>query len=80
VQYTNRSQGIGYTDLAAAVPFYARQGDLDKVAAIKAPLLLHYTSEDERVNAGSKAYDAALKAAAELAWGRALEFFKQYLS
>lgn len=49
-------------DLAAAVPFYGRQADLDKVAAIKAPLLIHYASNDERVNAGAAAYDAALKA------------------
>ncbi|RVT45470.1 dienelactone hydrolase family protein [Rheinheimera sediminis] len=50
-------------DLAAAVPFYGRQGDLDKVAAIKAPLLIHYASDDERINAGAQAYDEALKAA-----------------
>jgi carboxymethylenebutenolidase len=50
-------------DLAAAVPFYGRQADLDKVAAIQAPLLIHYASNDERVNAGAKAYDEALKAA-----------------
>ncbi|MDF3125920.1 dienelactone hydrolase family protein [Rheinheimera sp. 1928-s] len=95
-------------DLSAAVPFYGRQGDLDKVAAIKAPLLIHYASDDERVNTGAKAYDDALKAAgknaqsfiypdtqhgfhndttprydkaaAELAWSRTIEFFKQHLS
>jgi carboxymethylenebutenolidase len=50
-------------DLDAAVPFYGRQGDLAKVAAIQAPLLIHYASHDERVNAGAKAYDDALKAA-----------------
>ncbi|RVU31913.1 dienelactone hydrolase family protein [Rheinheimera riviphila] len=50
-------------DLGAAVPFYGRQGDLAKVAAIQAPLLIHYASNDERVNAGAKAYDDALKAA-----------------
>lgn len=95
-------------DLAAAVPFYGRQADLNKVAAIQAPLLIHYASDDERVNAGAQAYDEALKAAgknaqsyiypdtqhgfhndttpryaqaaAELAWGRTIEFFKQHLS
>lgn len=51
------------SDLAAAVPFYGRQGDVAKVAAIQAPLLIHYASNDERVNAGAKAYDDALKAA-----------------
>lgn len=50
-------------DLDAAVPFYGRQGDLTKVAAIQAPILIHYASNDERVNAGAKAYDEALKAA-----------------
>lgn len=50
-------------DLDAAVPFYGRQGDLAKVAAIQAPLLIHYASNDERVNAGATAYDEALKAA-----------------
>lgn len=50
-------------DLNAAVPFYGRQGDLAKVAAIQSPLLIHYASNDERVNAGAKAYDDALKAA-----------------
>lgn len=94
--------------LNAAVPFYGRQADLAKVAAIQAPLLIHYASDDERVNAGAKAYDDALKAAgknaqsyiypntqhgfhndttprydkaaAQLAWGRTIEFFKQYLN
>jgi carboxymethylenebutenolidase len=54
-------------DLGAAVPFYGRQGDLSKVAAIQAPLLIHYASQDERVNAGAKAYDDALKAAGKSA-------------
>ena len=49
--------------LAAAVPFYGRQGELSKVTQIKAPLLIHYAGNDERVNAGAQAYDDALKAA-----------------
>ncbi len=53
--------------LAAAVPFYGRQVELEKVAHIKAPLLIHYASNDERVNAGAKAYDDALKAAGKTA-------------
>ena len=53
--------------LAAAVPFYGRQGELEKVAQIKAPLLIHYASNDERVNAGAAAYDDALKAAGKTA-------------
>ena len=35
----------------------------DKVAAIKAPLMLHYAGLDERMNAGIGAYKAALDAA-----------------
>ena len=34
----------------------------DQVAAIRAPLLLHYAGLDKRVNAGIPAYEAALKA------------------
>jgi carboxymethylenebutenolidase len=49
--------------LAAAVPFYGRQAELTKVSQIKAPLLIHYAGNDERVNAGAKAYDDALQAA-----------------
>ena len=75
---------------------------------IKAPLLLHYAENDDGVNAGIAAYEAALKAnnkkytlhiypgtqhafnndtgaarynkaAADLAWGRTLAFFKETL-
>ncbi len=53
--------------LAAAVSFYGRQGELAKVTQIKAPLLIHYASNDERVNAGANAYDEALKAAGKTA-------------
>jgi carboxymethylenebutenolidase len=49
-------------DLAAAVPFYGRQPPLEDVPKIRAPLLLHYAANDERVNAGWPAYEAALKA------------------
>ena len=49
-------------DLAAAVPFYGGQPATEDVPKIKAPLLLHYASNDERVNAGWPAYEAALKA------------------
>lgn len=50
-------------DLAAAVPFYGAQPPADTVAAIKAPLLLQYAEQDERINAGWPAYETALKAA-----------------
>ena len=49
-------------DLAAAVPFYGGQPAAEDVPKIEAPLLLHYASLDERVNAGWPAYEAALKA------------------
>lgn len=49
--------------LAAAVPFYGAQPPADQVAKIKAPLLIHYAGNDERINAGWPAYEAALKAA-----------------
>ena len=50
-------------DLAAAVPFYGAQPPVEEVAKIKAPLLVHYASDDERINAGWPKFEAALKAA-----------------
>ena len=50
-------------DLAAAVPFYGAQPSADDAAKIKAPLLIHYAENDERINAGWPAYEAALKSA-----------------
>jgi len=49
-------------DLNGAVPFYGGQAKAEDVPKIKAPLLLHYAENDERVNAGWPAYEAALKA------------------
>lgn len=49
-------------DLAAAVPYYGRQPPAADVAKIKAPLLIHYAGEDENINKGWPAYEAALKA------------------
>jgi carboxymethylenebutenolidase len=95
--------------LNAGVAYYGRQPDAAKVAAIKAPLLLHYGGLDTNINPGIPAYEEALKAAgkdykiyvyeganhafnndtnaarynkaaADLAWGRTLEFFKAHLS
>ncbi len=96
-------------DLNAGVAYYGRQVDAARVAAIKAPLLLQYAENDERINAGIADYEAALKAngktyeifmypgaqhafnndtnearynkeAAELAWGRTIEFFEKNLA
>jgi len=49
-------------DLAAAVPFYGAQPSAADTAKIKAPMLIHYASTDERINAGWPAWEAALKA------------------
>jgi carboxymethylenebutenolidase len=49
-------------DLNAGVAFYGRQPGADDVPKISAPLLLHYAGNDQGVNAGIAAYEAALKA------------------
>lgn len=50
-------------DIAAAVPFYGNQPAAAEAMKIKAPLLIHYAENDERINAGWPAYEVALKAA-----------------
>jgi len=50
-------------DLGAAVPFYGNQAPAEDAARIKAALLIHYAENDQRINAGWPAYEAALKAA-----------------
>jgi carboxymethylenebutenolidase len=50
-------------DLQAAVVFYGTAPPAEKVAAIRAPLLLHYAGLDERVNATVPAFEAALQKA-----------------
>jgi carboxymethylenebutenolidase len=50
-------------DVQAAVVFYGVAPPVEQVAAIKAPLLLHYAGADDRVNATVPAFEAALKAA-----------------
>lgn len=57
----NRLAAAG-TSLAAAVSYYGRQLPAEEVPKITAPLLLHYGSLDERINAGIPAFEAALKA------------------
>jgi carboxymethylenebutenolidase len=49
-------------DLKAAVPFYGAAAETQAVPNIKAPLLIHYAENDERINALWPAYEAALKA------------------
>jgi carboxymethylenebutenolidase len=99
----------GDPNLKAGVAYYGRQAPAAEVPKIAAPLLLHYASLDERINAGIAAFEAALKAngkayelhmyeganhafnndtnaaryskeAADLAWGRTVDFLKKYLS
>jgi carboxymethylenebutenolidase len=50
-------------DLGAAVPFYGNQASAEDAVKIKSPLLVHYAENDQRINAGWPAYEAALKAA-----------------
>src|ERR671926_617556 len=50
------------SDLAAGVPFYGAQPSAAEALKIAAPLLLHYAGNDQRVNEGIPAYEAALKA------------------
>jgi carboxymethylenebutenolidase len=50
-------------DIAAAAPYYGIQPPAEKVANIKAPLLLHYAEMDENIDKGIPAFEAVLKAA-----------------
>lgn len=54
---------VNAPDLAAGVAYYGRQAKAEDVAKIRAPLLLHYAGQDERINAGIDAYKAALEKA-----------------
>ena len=49
-------------DLNAGVAFYGRQAGVDDVPKISAPLLFNYAGNDQRVNEGIAAYEAALTA------------------
>jgi carboxymethylenebutenolidase len=51
---------VAKPDLAASVPYYGRQPKAEEVAKIKAPLLIHYAENDERINAGWLPYQSAL--------------------
>jgi len=52
-------------DVAAAVPYYGSAPASEDVPKIKASLLLHYAGNDERINVGIPAFEAALKAASK---------------
>jgi carboxymethylenebutenolidase len=60
--FVSNALAVRIPTLAAAVPFYGGQAPAAEVPKIKAPLLVHYGSLDERINAGWPAYEAALKA------------------
>jgi carboxymethylenebutenolidase len=49
-------------ELDAGVAYYGRQIPAAQVPAIRAPLMLHYAENDEAVNSGIAAYEAALQA------------------
>jgi len=49
-------------EIAAAVAFYGAALPPDKVAKVKAPLMLHYAGKDERIDAGIDDFRAALDA------------------
>lgn len=99
---------VNSPDLDAAAPYYGSQPKAEDVKKIKAPLLMHYAENDQRINAGIEAFEVALKennkefqsfiypgtghgfnndsaperyneAAAKLAWGRTVAFFKEKL-
>jgi carboxymethylenebutenolidase len=54
---------VNDSTLAAGVAYYGRQAAAADVPKISSPLMLHYASLDERVNAGIGEFEAALKAA-----------------
>ena len=54
---------VRFPDLAAAVPFYGDQPGAADVPKIKAPMLIHYASTDDRINSGWPAFETALKSA-----------------
>jgi carboxymethylenebutenolidase len=50
-------------DMHAGVPFYGAAAETANVPEIKAPLLIQYAENDERINAMWPAFEAALKSA-----------------
>ena len=58
----NALAASGDATLKAGVAYYGRQAPAADVPKIQAPLMLHYASLDERINAGIKAFEDALKA------------------
>jgi carboxymethylenebutenolidase len=98
---------VNSPDLDAAVPYYGSTPSSEEVPKIKAKMMAHYASDDERINAGIPAFEEALKQAgieyqifiyegtqhafnndtgerynkeaADLAWERTTNFFREKL-
>lgn len=60
--WVSNMMAVRIPELGAAVPFYGGQPAAEDVAAIQAPLLLHFAALDTRVNEGWPAYEEALEA------------------
>ena len=56
------AEWLASKNLDAAVVYYGRQPKSEDVAKIQAPMLFNYAGMDDRINAGIKDYEAALKA------------------
>jgi carboxymethylenebutenolidase len=54
---------VNSPDLSAAVPYYGKPPAVEDVPKIKASLLLHYAGNDQFINPGIPAFEAALKKA-----------------
>lgn len=54
---------VNSPDLDAAVPYYGSTPASEDVPRIKAKMMAHYASDDERINAGIPAFEEALKKA-----------------
>jgi carboxymethylenebutenolidase len=58
----SRIAALNPPGLAAGVSYYGAQIPADQVPRIQTPLMLHYASLDDRINAGIAAYRTALEA------------------
>ena len=67
---TVNNLAVASPELLAAVPYYGSQPSAEDVAKIQGRVMAHYGGLDERINAGIKDYEAALKAN-----GKAYELF-----
>ncbi len=59
--WVSNMMAVRIPELKAAVPFYGGQPGKEEVPSIQAPLLIHFAENDQRVNEGWPAYEAALK-------------------